>query len=153
MKIKCLDNCFKEAHRDESQGLRQSQREATRTTLSSEGFWAWFVECLRADMPRGVLKSNLPSKICATCQRPFTWRKLYEKVCSRFKHCFIFLCCTAISEWFRYTVCRYTFLVLSNAQCWDQVQCCSERCKNERKREKNRQNREARAGAARPDTE
>jgi hypothetical protein len=27
-------------------------------------------------MPRGVLKANLPSKICETCQKPFTWRKV-----------------------------------------------------------------------------
>ncbi|MFS8887926.1 DUF2256 domain-containing protein, partial [Synechococcus sp. R55.1] len=26
-------------------------------------------------MPRQRKKSDLPSKICLTCQRPFTWRK------------------------------------------------------------------------------
>ena len=31
-------------------------------------------------MPRGVKKENLPSKICVTCGRPFTWRKKWEKV-------------------------------------------------------------------------
>lgn len=31
-------------------------------------------------MPRGVKKENLPSKICATCGRPFTWRKKWERV-------------------------------------------------------------------------
>lgn len=30
-------------------------------------------------MPRGVLKENLPSKICVVCKRPFTWRKVWEK--------------------------------------------------------------------------
>ena len=30
-------------------------------------------------MPRGVKKENLPSKICVTCERPFTWRKKWEK--------------------------------------------------------------------------
>mmetsp|Transcript_44008 Transcript_44008/g.131920 ORF Transcript_44008/g.131920 Transcript_44008/m.131920 type:complete len:151 (-) Transcript_44008:10-462(-) len=50
-------------------------------------------------MPRGVKKENLPSKVCPVCNRPFTWRKVWEK-------------------------------------CWDDVVCCSDRCKNERKRQK-----------------
>ncbi|MEQ8258582.1 MAG: DUF2256 domain-containing protein [Roseovarius confluentis] len=25
-------------------------------------------------------KSDLPTKVCATCGRPFTWRKKWEKV-------------------------------------------------------------------------
>jgi hypothetical protein len=29
---------------------------------------------------RGVKKENLPSKICVTCDRPFTWRKKWEQV-------------------------------------------------------------------------
>jgi len=31
-------------------------------------------------MPRGVKKENLPSKVCVTCGRPFTWRKKWERV-------------------------------------------------------------------------
>jgi hypothetical protein len=31
-------------------------------------------------MPRGVKKENLPTKVCVTCGRPFTWRKKWEKV-------------------------------------------------------------------------
>lgn len=31
-------------------------------------------------MPRGVLKENLPTKICIVCDRPFTWRKKWERV-------------------------------------------------------------------------
>jgi hypothetical protein len=31
-------------------------------------------------MPRGVKKENLPTKICVTCQRPFTWRKKWDRV-------------------------------------------------------------------------
>ena len=30
-------------------------------------------------MPRNVAKQNLPSKICVTCNRPFTWRKKWER--------------------------------------------------------------------------
>ena len=30
-------------------------------------------------MPRGVKKEHLPSKICVTCGRPFTWRKKWER--------------------------------------------------------------------------
>ncbi|PNW70759.1 hypothetical protein CHLRE_17g733174v5 [Chlamydomonas reinhardtii] len=69
-------------------------------------------------MPRGVKKENLPSKICATCEKPFTWRKVWEN-------------------------------------CWDEVQCCSDRCKNERKRKQQLANREQRAAAVEglaPDT-
>jgi hypothetical protein len=31
-------------------------------------------------MPKGVKKENLPTKVCVTCNRPFTWRKKWEKV-------------------------------------------------------------------------
>mmetsp|Transcript_21456 Transcript_21456/g.59434 ORF Transcript_21456/g.59434 Transcript_21456/m.59434 type:complete len:83 (+) Transcript_21456:114-362(+) len=30
-------------------------------------------------MPRGVAKANLPQKVCVVCQRPFTWRKSWER--------------------------------------------------------------------------
>ena len=30
-------------------------------------------------MPNGVKKENLPSKMCVTCNRPFTWRKKWER--------------------------------------------------------------------------
>ena len=30
-------------------------------------------------MPRGIKKENLPSKICVSCKRPFTWRKKWER--------------------------------------------------------------------------
>lgn len=36
---------------------------------------------------RGVKKQNLPSKICITCQKPFTWRKKWEKVWDEVKYC------------------------------------------------------------------
>jgi hypothetical protein len=32
-------------------------------------------------------KSNLPSKVCATCGRPFTWRKKWEGVWEEVKYC------------------------------------------------------------------
>jgi hypothetical protein len=36
---------------------------------------------------KGVKKANLPSKICITCERPFTWRKKWEKVWDEVKYC------------------------------------------------------------------
>jgi len=32
-----------------------------------------------ARMPRGVKKENLPTKVCVVCDRPFTWRKKWER--------------------------------------------------------------------------
>jgi hypothetical protein len=34
-----------------------------------------------------VSKGNLPSKICIVCQRPFTWRKKWERVWDDVKYC------------------------------------------------------------------
>lgn len=36
---------------------------------------------------RGVKKQNLPTKICAVCQKAFTWRKKWEKVWDEVKYC------------------------------------------------------------------
>jgi hypothetical protein len=30
-------------------------------------------------MPRGVAKQDLPTKTCPVCQRPFAWRKKWER--------------------------------------------------------------------------
>jgi len=38
-------------------------------------------------MPRGVKKTNLPEKICVSCQRPFSWRKKWEKDWENVKYC------------------------------------------------------------------
>lgn len=32
-------------------------------------------------------KSTLPEKICLTCQRPFNWRKKWEKCWEEVKYC------------------------------------------------------------------
>ncbi|MCM2344005.1 MAG: DUF2256 domain-containing protein [Alphaproteobacteria bacterium] len=32
-------------------------------------------------------KTDLPTKICLTCGRPFAWRKKWEKVWSEVKYC------------------------------------------------------------------
>ena len=40
-------------------------------------------------------KADLPTKLCASCGRPFAWRKRWEKV-------------------------------------WDEVRCCSDRCRRAR---------------------
>lgn len=34
-----------------------------------------------------VKKQNLPSKICPVCQKPFTWRKKWEKNWDDVKYC------------------------------------------------------------------
>ncbi|MET0243027.1 MAG: DUF2256 domain-containing protein [Flavitalea sp.] len=34
-----------------------------------------------------IAKQNLPEKICATCGRPFTWRKKWEKIWDEVKYC------------------------------------------------------------------
>lgn len=36
---------------------------------------------------KGVKKQNLPSKICMVCNRPFTWRKKWEKNWAEVKYC------------------------------------------------------------------
>ncbi len=38
-------------------------------------------------MPKGIKKQNLPEKLCIVCQRPFTWRKKWEKVWEEVKYC------------------------------------------------------------------
>jgi len=38
-------------------------------------------------MPRGVKKSDLPAKTCATCGKPFAWRKKWTKVWDEVKYC------------------------------------------------------------------
>ncbi|MEM1400752.1 MAG: DUF2256 domain-containing protein [Pseudomonadota bacterium] len=34
-----------------------------------------------------VKKENLPSKTCPVCQRPFVWRKKWEKVWDEVRYC------------------------------------------------------------------
>ncbi|MGR3486061.1 MAG: DUF2256 domain-containing protein [Paracoccaceae bacterium] len=38
-------------------------------------------------MPRGVAKGDLPQKTCATCGRPFAWRKKWAKVWDEVRYC------------------------------------------------------------------
>ncbi|ABD02441.1 conserved hypothetical protein [Synechococcus sp. JA-2-3B'a(2-13)] len=42
---------------------------------------------MQCTMPRQRKKSDLPSKICLTCQRPFTWRKKWADCWSEVKYC------------------------------------------------------------------
>ena len=37
--------------------------------------------------PPKVNKYDLPSKLCATCGKPFTWRKKWEKVWDEIRYC------------------------------------------------------------------
>jgi hypothetical protein len=36
---------------------------------------------------KAVLKENLPRKNCVVCQRPFHWRKKWEKVWEEVRYC------------------------------------------------------------------
>ncbi|MCX2477696.1 DUF2256 domain-containing protein [Pedobacter sp. MC2016-15] len=36
---------------------------------------------------KDVKKQNLPSKICPVCNRPFTWRKKWEKNWDEVRYC------------------------------------------------------------------
>jgi len=36
---------------------------------------------------KGVKKENLPSKICSVCNKPFVWRKKWEKNWLDVKYC------------------------------------------------------------------
>ncbi|MDZ4838795.1 MAG: DUF2256 domain-containing protein [Bacteroidota bacterium] len=36
---------------------------------------------------KNVAKADLPQKICIVCNRPFTWRKKWEKVWNGVKYC------------------------------------------------------------------
>ncbi|MDB9707873.1 DUF2256 domain-containing protein [Planktotalea frisia] len=38
-------------------------------------------------MPKGVKKENLPSKICACCGLPFTWRKKWARDWENVRFC------------------------------------------------------------------
>ena len=38
-------------------------------------------------MGKPIKKSDLPSKTCVVCGRPFTWRKKWEKVWDEVKYC------------------------------------------------------------------
>jgi hypothetical protein len=36
---------------------------------------------------KNIKKENLPQKICIVCNRPFVWRKKWEKVWEEVKYC------------------------------------------------------------------
>ncbi len=36
---------------------------------------------------RGVKKTDLPTKVCPTCQRPFSWRKKWERCWAEARFC------------------------------------------------------------------
>ena len=38
-------------------------------------------------MPKNVKKSDLPSKMCPVCERPFVWRKKWERNWENVKYC------------------------------------------------------------------
>ncbi len=38
-------------------------------------------------MPRGVAKTDLPTKICARCGRPFSWRRKWARDWEQVRYC------------------------------------------------------------------
>ena len=38
-------------------------------------------------MPKGIKKQHLPQKICLVCERPFSWRKKWERDWDSVKYC------------------------------------------------------------------
>jgi hypothetical protein len=38
-------------------------------------------------MPRGVAKSDLPTKLCAQCGRPFAWRRKWARDWDSVRYC------------------------------------------------------------------
>ncbi|MDG2242785.1 MAG: DUF2256 domain-containing protein [Rhodospirillaceae bacterium] len=42
---------------------------------------------MREHNKRTRRKSGLPAKICATCGRPFSWRKKWSKVWNKVRYC------------------------------------------------------------------
>jgi hypothetical protein len=38
-------------------------------------------------MPRRIENADLPTKICAVCQRPFAWRRKWHKVWDEVRYC------------------------------------------------------------------
>lgn len=36
---------------------------------------------------KAVSKADLPTRICATCGRPFTWRRKWKAVWDEVRHC------------------------------------------------------------------
>jgi hypothetical protein len=40
-----------------------------------------------SSMPRGVKKTDLPTKICAACAKPFTWRKKWARDWEAVRYC------------------------------------------------------------------
>ncbi|WP_442957360.1 DUF2256 domain-containing protein [Phormidium sp. CCY1219] len=43
--------------------------------------------CTEINMGRDRSKSNLPTKVCPVCQRPFTWRKKWATCWDEVKYC------------------------------------------------------------------
>mmetsp|Transcript_8833 Transcript_8833/g.18519 ORF Transcript_8833/g.18519 Transcript_8833/m.18519 type:complete len:301 (-) Transcript_8833:132-1034(-) len=48
---------------------------------------AFLNNALSNNMPRGVKKENLPTKICVVCERPFNWRKKWERCWDKVTTC------------------------------------------------------------------
>jgi hypothetical protein len=38
-------------------------------------------------MPKTIKKSDFPAKLCPVCERPFVWRKKWQKVWDEVRYC------------------------------------------------------------------
>jgi hypothetical protein len=68
--------CIRTAGRDRLRTYALQTKYSTSTSLAGRGN----SKTQPNNMPRGVKKENLPTKICVVCERPFTWRKKWERV-------------------------------------------------------------------------
>ncbi len=47
----------------------------------------WYSRSYNLHKLKNIKKEFLPQKICLVCNRPFTWRKKWEKVWDEVKYC------------------------------------------------------------------
>jgi hypothetical protein len=52
-----------------------------------KSFLVLFFKKEHSSMPKTIRKSDLPTKLCAVCKRPFTWRKKWALVWDEVRYC------------------------------------------------------------------
>lgn len=69
--VSLLRPAFASSSLSPSQGVRSVRASATASARRGK--------TSKGTMPNGVKKGDLPSKVCVVCNRPFTWRKKWER--------------------------------------------------------------------------